>query len=126
MMRSFSLYITIIMLLLTGVVYSLFLGPMAHLRFPGLLWTILFPYLLTLFCGGVVCKAVDANNMDFVSVFLKQLVTKFLLMMVSLVVFGLVLRAHAQPALLTLFFVYILFSVAESVWLFRKSKQHTK
>ena len=113
------------MLLLTGVAYSLFSGPMAHLRFPGMLWTLLFPYLLTLVCGGLVCKAIDGNNMEFVSAYLKQLGTKFLLMLVALIVVGLVLRAHAKPALLTLFFSYILFSVAESVWLFRKSKQRT-
>ena len=114
---------TIIMLLLVSVACLLFEGALMHLRFPGWLWLIIFPYLLTLVSGIVVCKKVAENPVQFVSVYLNLLSTKFFLMMGALVTTGLILRAHVEPALLTLFIAYILFALAEYIWVFRKAKK---
>jgi len=125
-MRKYFIYMTILLLLLSGVVGFLYAGPLMHLRFPGVMWMVILPWLLTMVCGMLLCRRMNKDAVRFVSLFLTLLGVKFLFMLLLLVATGLGFKAHIEPALLTLFFSYILFLIAEYIWVFRTVRRSRK
>ncbi len=125
-MRKYFIYMTILLLLLSGVVGFLYAGPLMHLRFPGVMWMVILPWLLTMVCGLVLCRKLNKKSVPFVSLFINQLGIKFLIMLLLLVVIGYLFIEHIKPALLTLFFSYIVFLIAEYIWVYHLIQKSRK